>query len=164
MPKVASRISLGHDAPLAQNRPHFAITLYGPDGRVKDERIVPNLVVNTGLNLLRNFFRANSPTTSDDLPGWIAIGTNSTPATLSDVGMGTELERESFESYTDGGTGNVVISTTFAAGVGTGAITECGIFNASSSGIMFDRSVFSVVTKEAGDTLKIAYSVTFTNA
>ncbi len=50
---------------------------------------------------------------------------------------------------------------TFSAGEGTGAVTEAGIFNASTSGTMLCRTVFSVVNKAAGDTLQVTWTVTF---
>jgi hypothetical protein len=49
---------------------------------------------------------------------------------------------------------------TFSAGTGTGAITEAGIFNASSAGTLLCRTVFSVINKGALDTLVITWKVT----
>ena len=49
---------------------------------------------------------------------------------------------------------------TFPAGTGTGAITEAGILNASSSGTLLCRTVFSVINKGAADTLGITWTVT----
>lgn len=54
---------------------------------------------------------------------------------------------------------NMIVATglahvaTFAAGTGTGALTEAGIFNASSAGTMLNRVVFATVNKGASDTL-----------
>ena len=42
----------------------------------------------------------------------------------------------------------------------TGAITEAGLFNASSSGTMLCRTVFSVVNKGASDAMTITWTVT----
>ena len=50
--------------------------------------------------------------------------------------------------------------TTSGAGVATGAVTEAGIFNASSSGTMLCRTVFAVVNKGSGDTLQVTWTVT----
>jgi hypothetical protein len=142
----------------------FTLTLIGPDGKVKQRKVAPNVVTDVGLNHLRSYvFRGCSPTVAPDPMCYIGIGTNNTPATGSDVALGSELAREAFETWTDGGVGTIVVSTTFAAGVGTGAITECGMFNDALAGDMFDRSVFSTVNKEAGDTLKVAYSIVFMN-
>ena len=52
------------------------------------------------------------------------------------------------------------VTVTVLAGTGTGAITEAGIFNASTNGTMLCRTVFPVVTKQAGDTIAITWKVT----
>ncbi len=48
----------------------------------------------------------------------------------------------------------------FSAGEGTGALTEAGIFNASSSGTMLCRTEFNVVNKGASDSMTITWTVT----
>ena len=48
----------------------------------------------------------------------------------------------------------------FGAGVGTGALTEAGIFNASSGGTMLCRTEFDVVNKGSADTMTITWTVT----
>jgi hypothetical protein len=50
--------------------------------------------------------------------------------------------------------------TTYAAGTGTGAITEAGIFNASSSGTLLSHVVFSAINKGAADSLTITWTIT----
>jgi hypothetical protein len=54
----------------------------------------------------------------------------------------------------------VTYVATFPAGTGTGAVTEAGIFNASSSGTMLCRTVFPVVNKQSGDSMTITWTVT----
>ena len=49
---------------------------------------------------------------------------------------------------------------TFAAGTGTGAITEAGIFNDAVTGTMLCRTVFAVINKGSLDTLTITWKVT----
>ena len=48
----------------------------------------------------------------------------------------------------------------FVAGVGTGAVTEAGVFNAASAGTMLCRTVFSVVNKGAADSMSITWTIT----
>jgi hypothetical protein len=54
----------------------------------------------------------------------------------------------------------VAYVATFPAGTGTGAVTEAGLFNASSAGTLLCRTVFSVINKGAADTLGITWTVT----
>jgi hypothetical protein len=48
----------------------------------------------------------------------------------------------------------------FPAGTGTGTVTEAGVFNNSSGGTMLCRTVFGVVTKDAGDSMSITWTIT----
>ena len=146
-------------------RGDWTISVVGPDGRVKDSRDVQNLVVNDGLDWIADYaFLGCNPTTQPDGMCFIAIGTDGTAVTATDSALGAELVRETFETITTGGTGVVTYDVTFAAGVGTGAITEAGTFNDASAGTMFNRVAFSAVNKTASDTLKVSCAISFTSS
>lgn len=124
-------------------------------GNVKQEVGKDNLIVQVGKNFL-----ANAVLNSSASPfTYMAIGTNGTAATLSDTTLGTELVRQVFTSGTVS-TNVVTLSTTYSAGVGTGALQEAGIFNAITSGTMLSHVVFSTINKGAADTLTITWTVT----
>ena len=89
----------------------------------------------------------------------MGIGSGSTAAAASDTALGSQLARTSLTSTTVSGA-DVVYVDTFPAGTGTGAITEAGIFNASSGGTMLCRTVFDVVNKGASDAMTITWTVT----
>jgi hypothetical protein len=78
---------------------------------------------------------------------------------LSDTTLGTELVRQVFTTSSVS-TNVVTLTTTYAAGTGTGALQEAGIFNASTAGTMLSHVVFSVINKGAADTLTITWTVT----
>ena len=48
----------------------------------------------------------------------------------------------------------------YPAGTGTGALTEAGVLNASSSGDLLCRTVFGVLNKGANDTVLITWEIT----
>jgi hypothetical protein len=48
----------------------------------------------------------------------------------------------------------------WAAGDGTGALTEAGIFDAAAAGNMYVSNSFSVVNKLASDVLSISWTLT----
>ena len=73
--------------------------------------------------------------------------------------MGTEGGRVALSGSVVS-TNTITYTATFPAGTGTGAVTEAGIFNASSGGTMLCRTTFPVVTKGSGDTLAITWVVT----
>lgn len=131
------------------------LTLTRPDGHVKHEVIIPNLVVTTGKNYIASRIKDASATAMTHM----AIGTGSTAAAASDTALGSEAGRVALTSTTVS-TNNIAYVATFAAGTGTGAITEAGILNASSSGTLLCRTVFSVINKGSADTLGITWTVT----
>ena len=89
----------------------------------------------------------------------MAVGSGSGTAAANNPALGTELGRVALTSTV--ATNNAVaFVATFGAGVGTGAVTEAGLFNASTAGVMLCRTVFGVVNKEAADTMSITWTVT----
>ena len=131
------------------------ITVTNPNGNVTQETIIPTLVVTAGKNLIASRLKD----TTDAAISHMAIGTGSTAAAAGNTTLGTEAGRVALTSTTV--TANAVAYVaTFGAGTGTGAITEAGLFNASSSGDMLCRTVFSVINKGAADTLGITWTVT----
>lgn len=127
------------------------LQLFGPDGLVKETRVA-NTVTTAGKDGLADQILA-SPSLGK--PTHAALGTG----TPSGTALGTELDRNAFTSKTRS---NAVVTmvTDWAAGDGTGAITEAGLFDASSSGNMWCSASFSVVNKAAGDSLSLTWTLT----
>jgi hypothetical protein len=124
------------------------------NGDVKEEREIKNLVVTSG----RNFIAGRMTGTATAM-SHMAVGSGTATPALGDTALGTQLGRVALTSATT--TNNVTTYTaTFAAGTGTGAVTEAGIFNASTGGTMLCRTTFAVVNKGAQDTLAITWAVT----
>lgn len=133
------------------------VVLYGPDGQVKEHRVVHNLTPTVGKNAIAEQLLA-AP--SKEKPTHMAIGKKSTEAKAEDTTLAEELDRNALTSKTR--SANVVTMVgTWAPGDGTGEIKEAGIFNAASSGDLYHRAVFGVITKEAGDELVITWKATY---
>lgn len=135
------------------------IILRDKDGNIKQELNVKNLVVALGKNLIASRFSSNTPL----IPSHMAVGTNAASPIAGNTILGAEITDSRVALATAGG--NVVDNTitytgNFGAGVGTGAITEAGIFNDSTAGTMVCRTSFAVVNKDAADTLGISWNVT----
>ena len=117
-------------------------------------RDIDNLVVTAGKAYVADRMKNNSSTMSH-----MAIGSGTTAAAAGNTALGTELGRVSLTSTTV--SSNVVTYVaTFAAGTGTGAVTEAGILTASSGGTMLCRTVFSVVNKGSAASMTITWTVT----
>jgi hypothetical protein len=134
------------------------IVLKDENGQIKHEQEVKNLVVTVGKNFIASSM-AKTTTNSPAAMTHMAIGSGTTAAANGDTTLGTELGRVSLTSTTVTNN-NVAYVATFPAGTGTGAVTEAGLFNASSSGTLLCRTVFSVINKGAADTLGITWTVT----
>ena len=134
------------------------IQLFDADGNLKEEQEVKNLVVTTGLNHIADRLGASSPATR---MSHMEVGTGTTAPAAGNTALETAIasSRVSLTSQTVS-TNTVEYVGDFSAGTGTGAVTEAGIFNASSSGTMLCRTTFSVVNKGAADTLKITWTLT----
>lgn len=133
------------------------VVLTGADGQVKDDRELKNLVVNTGLNFIASRMKEATATVMSHM----SLGTGTTAAAAGDTTLGTEISASRVALTSTTVTANqVTYIASFAAGVGTGAVTESGIFNASTSGTMLCRTVFPVVNKQAGDSMTVTWTVT----
>lgn len=136
---------------------YIRFDLFDQDGKLKQHEEVKNVVVSVGKNFLVTWLTAASQ--AGKFMSWIGLGTGSTAATTSDVALQTELS-----TRVDGTLSPIVNvwqnQAIFIAGVNTGAITESGIFSASSSGTMLARQVFPVINKNSSDILQVTWQIT----
>lgn len=133
----------------------LSVVLKDSSGQVKDSRDINNLVVTSGLG----YIASRMKDTTEGAMSYMAIGSGTTAAAAGDTALGTELDRNALTSTTV--TGNQIeYVTSWAAGDGTGAVTEAGIFNDVTAGTMLARTVFDVVNKSANDSLSITWTIT----
>ena len=114
-----------------------------------------NLVVTTGKEWVAD--RMNNANT---VMTHMALGTGTTGSTdATKTTLVTEIDRNALTSTTVSGN-TIAYACTWAAGDGTGAITEAGIFDAATDGDMLARTVFSVVNKGTADSITITWTIT----
>ena len=133
-----------------------ALELKDAEGNIKETREIDNLVVDAGLD----FIASRMEGTTSDVMSHMGLGSGTTAAAAGDTDLESLLgSREALDSTT--ATDNVITYvSSFEAGDATGAVTEAGIFNASTAGTMLCRTVFDVVNKAADDTLQVSWSIT----
>lgn len=131
------------------------IEVYDENGNLKHELDLKNLVVDTGLAYIASRMKDASATAMSHM----ALGSGTSPAAAGNTGLGTELGRVALTS-TSVATNSIAYVGDFPAGVATGAVSEAGVFNASSAGTMLCRTQFGVVTKAATDSMRITWTVT----
>ena len=139
-------------------RGNLRLCLCNAEGNLKEERLVHNTIPALGDAHVADRM---SQTPGEAAMGWMAIGTGTPTATA----LGIELDRNAITSWAQGAgvdDNDVIYIGDWAAGDGTGAITEAGIFNlATLGGVMLCSASFAAVNKLVGDTLKITWTLTF---
>lgn len=137
----------------------YFITLFGPDGEIKQELSGENVVTTVGKEFLASFLYSASAGASTFTCKYIGIGTGASAESAADTALGTEASRATGTvSYVS----NQIyqVKATFATGSGTGAIVEYGLFSSNANGTMLSRDVENVVNKGANDTLTVTYQLT----
>ena len=97
-----------------------------------------------------------------------ALGTGSTAEANGDTALVTELTTEytgdvrATGTTTEGASANIfrTVGTNTLDGTPGAALREHGIFSASTSGTLWDRTVFSSITLSSGDALQSTYDMT----
>lgn len=118
--------------------------------------VIPNLITNRGYEE----FSYRLGNTSSEAPfTWIAIGAGNIPPTVNDTSLGNELARTS--TVFQYSSKSYEIAAQFEPGVGTGSITEVGVFNSSNGGTMCARSTFTAINKASGDTFVVLWENKF---
>lgn len=137
----------------------YFVTLYGPGGEVKDYREGDNVVTTVGKEFIASLLASAAGAASTNTARYAAIGTDSTAEAVGDTALGTELSRHTGTvSYLSGGI--VQVTATFAAGSGTGAIAEYGLYTSNTAGTLISRDTESVINKGASDSLTVVYQLT----
>lgn len=137
-----------------------AIKLFDKEGNIKQEENINNLVVNSGLN----FIASRMVGTSDNVMAFMGIGSGTVAADATDAALGSQLGSRANLSSSKATLNDVLYVASFGPGISTGAVTESALFNASTSGTMLCRTVFSVINKGADDTLQINWTISLAAA
>ena len=134
----------------------FEVTPAGLKTRLWRERL-HNLVVDAGLNLIRDFLNGDAPT---DLTHF-AVGTGSTAAAAGDTALGTEVFRAAVTDRITAAkklTVKYYLQTVSANG---NTLAEGGIFNDPTTGTMFARAVLaSTIVKTSSIAVTFTWDIT----
>jgi len=127
------------------------------NGKKIDERVVENLIVNAGKAQVAGLIGA----VVSGAFGYVAVGTGTTAPASTDTALQSEVARVA--STNTRVTTNVTNDTlqlqatfNFTASY---AITEAGIFNASSGGVLLARQTFGAINVASGDSIIITWKV-----
>jgi len=132
---------------------HINIKLFDENGQLKQEIDKPNVITTVGKNYLADWLTAPA------FMQYIGLGTGTAAASAADTDLETPLTSR-VAGVLSSTTNIWKNQATFGPGINTGAVTEAGLFSASSSGTMMARQTFSVINKLAGDTIVFTWQIT----
>lgn len=134
------------------------ITVRRADGTETDLGLVSTRVVTTaGVNAIVDAFQGSFTLSNFKYHG---MGTGNTAENASDTTLVTEVETRATGSQTEGASANIYKSVGTITATTARSIVEHGLFSASSSGTLLDRSVFSTISLANGDSVQFTYQLT----
>ena len=143
-------------------RGEVSIQVFRKDGSLKEDVLIKNLVVNVGLSWISSRMLDNT----SQVVSHMGVGTSSTATAAAQTTLIAEAGTRAAISAATCVTTNVANDAvqyvaTFDANnpVGLTAITEAGLFNASTGGSMIARTVFPVINKDVDDSLAITWKI-----
>lgn len=135
---------------------NFKASLIDGEGNVVASVEKNNLIVSSGYALAISRLSGSGNALTH-----MGIGTSSVAPAPGDTDLGAPLARVVFDVPGGAQTGATVLYyCTIPAGVGTGAVSEAGLFNAAAAGTMFSRLTFTTMNKTALLALAISWSIT----
>jgi len=130
-------------------------------GKLKARREIHNTVTTLAHKMAADQLLASPSLVT---PGWMEVGTGS-GQDAADSTLATYIagSRTALDSKARGANAIITMVCTFAAGVGTGAITEAGTFNVVTQNTtdLITYASFAAINKGADDSLVITWTLTF---
>lgn len=117
------------------------------------------MVTTAGVNFLCDAFQGLATLSNMK---YHASGTGTNIEAITDVALQTEVESRVAGTQSEGASANIYSTVATLPYTGTRAITEHGLFSASSSVTLWDRSVFSAINVINGDSIQFTYELTLT--
>jgi hypothetical protein len=130
------------------------VRVYGPDGIVINQH--RNQVVNTGQHWIATRIVGGGKAVSH-----IEVGTGTSPVASTDTRLQSPLHRQALKATPTVANNTITFTAHLAEGQATGPITEYGLFDAATGGILVARMVEAVVTKSATMAMDIVWQMEF---
>lgn len=141
----------------------FGVQIPGLTGKRVDAKTIQNLITNAGKAGAAS--RLNGAG-SEAAFTYIAVGTGTTSAAAGNTTLETEISDSGLSRANATATRVTTTQTNDTAQLvytftvsGTKAVTESGVLNASSNGVLLCRQTFSAINVVSGDSLQITWKV-----
>ena len=137
------------------------VVLFGPDGKIKEVREVPNTWTQVGDAHVADQLSDQG----NAAMGWMSIGTTSGGKSTASTILEAEALKVALDSTTQGAgaaDNDVIYVATFSGAAGPYASVEAGIFNnvAANTGVMLCYTEWSVVNIGVADTMVVTWTAT----
>lgn len=153
-------------APTSDNvkiRGWFDIAIRKSNGRIREGRVVHNLITSTGKAGAASRLNGSG---AEAAFTYLAVGVGTTAAVTGNTTLETEIVDSGLARVnatasrvtTTVTNDTMQLATTFSV-TGTKAVTEAGILNAASVGVLLCRQVFSALNVINGDSFILTYKV-----
>lgn len=139
----------------ALNRGDLEIIAYRERTGQTERFVIKNLFTDDGLAYLA----ARAAGEAVDVISHMALGTGTTPAAGTDKVLVAEIAGSRVPVTVSGTGAQRLYTATFGQGMGSGPVTEAGLFNASTNGTLTNRSVFGVKNKDPDDVFTINWTL-----
>jgi len=118
------------------------------------------MIVNAGLNLMRDFLAGDAPSP----PSHFAVGTGTTAPAAGDITLETEVLRKTVTTKTLSGNGILEYAgELFSTDANGNSLSEVGVLNAASAGDLLLRNTHVPYSKTADFSVKYVVRHTLTN-
>jgi len=149
-----------HGRGLAYAEGALSATVHRANGEDEELGVIcRNEVTDTGVAFIVDAFQDSAEL---ELMKYHAAGTDNTAEDQTDTALIAEVETRGTGTTTEGATANIYKTVGTVDITATRAIVEHGVLSASSSGTLLDRSVFSVINVDNGDSIEFTYELTLT--
>lgn len=135
----------------------YAVKISADGNRENRGLIDVRLVTTAGKNAIVDAFQDTFELENFKYHG---SGTGTTNPAVTDTTLETEVESRATGTTTEGASANIYRSVGTVGYTDTRAITEHGIFSASTSGTLLDRSEFTAINVNNGDSIEFTYELT----
>lgn len=152
--------------PIIESKDNVEIIHYDIDGKIKDKKTYRNLITNVGKAAMASRLNGDG---AEPVFNYCAIGIGVTAAAITDTALVSEITTfggqraiATVSRITTAITNDTAQWTTLYSFAGSFAITEAGLFNAASIGVLLARRVFSPINVVSGDSIQITWKIQLT--
>lgn len=130
---------------------------------VKTRKVLNRVVTNAFVNDIVDALQGTSaPYTNFKNYKYHGSGTGTTAETAAQTALISQVGSRVIGTQTEG-SANEYVSVATITYATTSAITEHGLFNAATAGVLCDRTVFAPVNVISGDSIQFTFSIKFTS-